>query len=152
MDIHTIKVEAEYATATIFLLANNLCTNKLSDNVNYIIRIVDTKKEIFNDFRPIRLIHYKCFNKGKRFNLDKTITYIRKHQKKVFAVDFILYFVSEKETVILVELIKKDKKNDDQLHFHGKIILPPIYTMNEEKFDANWYYNETLKSLQLNTL
>ena len=85
--------------------------------------------------------------------MEELVRKIEKHKKFLTWVDLTLYFSSEEETIILVELVFTKRrfifwhKFSSKLNFHCGIRLPDDYTVkNNQKFDVNWHLQEFLSS------
>ena len=116
--------------------SKKLCNNNISDNIRYIKLLVEENDQQLS-LSEIKKRRYEKFIKRELLTIDELTKEIEKYQSKIIWTDFILYFSSEKETIILVEFIFGE--NNTGLSFHASIITPPESLTNNSKFDLNWH-------------
>ena len=108
-----------------------LCGNKISGNISFIIRDKTDDKLVPKDLESI--VH-RNFKKHQFVDMDHLVDKIYDRQKEVSWVDFNLYYTSDEETVVVVYLIRSATCND-KLQYH--VGIPPFYQKgSEEKVDA----------------
>ena len=131
-----IILKTQYIVSDLLKACKKLCNNNISDNIRYIKLLVEEKDQQLT-LSEIKKRRYKEFTKRKFLTIDELTKEIEKYQSKIIWIDFILYFSSEKETIILVEFIFG--KNNTELSFHASIITPPESLTNNCMFDLNWH-------------
>jgi hypothetical protein len=137
-----IKEQVDKCTHNLLKMGQQLCSNIFSENIYYIIRIVDEKEQSVCNFFDVANKRLKCFEAMKLLTTDKLVKEIIKQQSIFSWIDLVLYFSSKIETIIMVECIC-GKNYSSHLNYHCSIILPPENLETKEIFDVNWYFNWT---------
>lgn len=147
-----IKLNLQNTTERLLSIAKDICFNTISHKVLYFMRTLDNynqKPSLYEYERE----NYKLFNERNFLSLEELVRKIEKHKKFLTWVDLSLYFSSEEETIILVEVIFTKRrfifwhKFSSELNFHCGIRLPDDYTSKtNQKIDANWHLQEFLSS------
>lgn len=110
---------------------HQLCGNKISSNISFIIMDMTGDKLLPKDLESI--VH-RNFKKHQFVDLDHLVDKIYDRQNEVSWVDFNLYYTSDEETVVVVYLIRSTTCND-KLQYH--VGIPPFYQKgSKEKVDA----------------
>ena len=131
-----INLKTQRIVSDLLKACKKLCYNNVSDNIRYIKLLVKEKDQQL-PLIEIKKRRYKKFIVRDLLTIDELTKEIEKYQSKIIWVDFILYFSSEKETIILVEFIFGG--NNTGLSFHASIIIPPESITNNSMFDLNWH-------------
>lgn len=126
-------------TNSLIRLGEEICWNKFSNNIGYLVRHVPEKDQILRFVETKKKI-IDVLKKKKLYTSPILANEIVKYQKKIGWIDLILIYSSNQETIILAELIYGKRKDD--LNFHASIATPNWYIDKKEKFDLNWYLNE----------
>lgn len=120
-----------------------LCTNIFPEQTMYMVR-VQKSAENSHDFGYLKYVQYLHYKSANKINLDELSRSVYKYIKKnkySTVVELTLYKANNKETLIMVELIKL-KNYSEKLDFKALIPIPINYK-KDEKFDCNWYYNKS---------
>jgi hypothetical protein len=134
MNIEEIKFNINQSIENVFIIAKQSCTNSFSTNIKLIKRLVSVEDQK-NDLKYDNQIKIEHIKKRMFISSEKLVFDIFNNQHNLIWIDFVLFNSSEKETIILVELI--ENKNSKDLNFHCCIMLPPGFIDNKIKFDIN---------------
>jgi hypothetical protein len=147
-----IRLNLQNTTDRLLSIANDICFNTISHKVLYFMRGFDNYNQKSSLYEYERE-NYKLFSERNFLSMEELVRKIEKHKKFLTWVDLTLYFSSEEETIILVELVFTKRrfifwhKFSSKLNFHCGIRLPDDYTVkNNQKFDVNWHLQEFLSS------
>lgn len=123
-------------TKAVLLIAKESCTNQFSENIRLIKRFVSTE-DMKNNLGFDKYKKIECLKNREFISVDELSLYIYRNQNNLNWIDFILFYTSDNETIIIVELI--ECKNSKELNFHCCIMTPHRFVEDQnKKFDINW--------------
>lgn len=139
MTLEEIKLHINEYIENVFIIAQQSCINSFSKNIQLIERFVFVE-EHKNNLNYSKFNKIECLNKREFISKEKLATDIFDNQNNLSWIDFVLFYSSENETIIIVELI--EYKNSKDLNFHCCIMIPLSFVEDKnKKFDINWVVN-----------
>jgi hypothetical protein len=137
----TIKMDLLNASQSLLTMARDLTYNNISDNLFFLIRIVD------DDYNQMSSIIER--NKlRKKINESKPILTIENATKELenifdqaYEINLYIYRVENNRTIIDIEVTIFDKSFSNKKEtpiFHCKVPIPPYLYQTKEKFNINW--------------
>ncbi len=121
MDIEEIKFHINEYIENALICAQQSCTNSFSKNIKLIINFISIEENEQNlNFNKSKKI--KCLKKRKFISVNNLALEIFKNQYNLSWIDFVLFYTSKNETIIIVDLIESE--NNKELNFHCSIMAP----------------------------
>lgn len=138
MNIEEIKLNINQSIENVLIIAQQSCTNSFSKNIKLIKRFVSVEDQN-NDLKYDNQKKIEHIKKRQFISPEKLAFEIFNIQYNLIWIDFVLFYSSENETIIIVELIENENSKD--LNFHCCIMVPPNFVDDKKKFDINWAYD-----------
>jgi len=140
MNIKEIKSNINQSIENVLVIAQISCLNSFSTNIRLIKRLVSSENRN-NDLKYDNQKKKEYINKREFVSPEELALDIFDNQHNFIWIDFVLFYSSINETIIIVELIENENSKD--LNFHCSIMVPPNYIYDKKKFDINWAFNSS---------
>ena len=142
-----LKEQIKEATSQLLEMAKEYSWNKISSNVKYVIKKVDTK--VFNDTNLYELnkIRRKLLEKKPKLNLNKAVEELKAEFENIYLVELYIFNSKKDRTFVEIEILEKSELDEEYREtvienspmLHCKIAIPPYIGFDKkEKFDINW--------------
>ena len=135
-----IKSQLEGASQSLIKLARESSYNRISNNLKYIIRIVDQEFESVGSFFDQYKLRKKINETKPILSLDDTANDLKKYFDVIYEINLSVFKSSNTTTIIEIEIREKDETvelREGAPFLHCNVGIPP-YAKNKEKFDINW--------------
>ncbi len=133
LSLSEIKQRMLEETQKVLSMGRVMCPDHISNNVSYLK--LKLKQFALQD-SPVERERkrYDVFCKKKYEDIDDLAKEIYKYRNTLSWIDLLLYYTSEIETIIIVEILLSDKKGTPSFHCS---IRKPLNVNNDTKFDPN---------------
>lgn len=145
----SIEHELKDAIPKLLMLADELCTNKISRNCTFIVtEIIDNEYNFFKQ----RQLNKKLNDKKTALTFSEILPVIQKLYPNLYDINLQVYKARKNNTVIDIRYYPKSSLDNtfrtivinNPPMIHCKVPIPPWLDDKGEKFDVNWEHHTLL--------